>query len=228
LQKVDVLFFSDLPGGHAPFEHGDLRVVFHRLSRSNDLPPAEENLWAFVDWVLPDISGLELCRRLRCNSLTAEAHITMLLDEDGDTDARRRALKAGADDYMVGQVSRAAILDRILSVNLQEPNDVSGRLLSLGELVIDLAAFRACWRGRPIPLTPNEFYLLSFLVKHPGRVFTRAQLIAALGKQEPALQSRTVDVWMGRLRRALQAAGVGDPLRTVRSQGYLLEQPGAH
>lgn len=202
-----------------------MKVVFHRLSRTNDLPVVDENLWAFVDWILPEISGLELCRRLRCNPLTAKAHVTICLDENGDADARRRALKAGADDYLVQPVARSAILDRILSSSFHGADDQGSRALSFGELTIDLAAFQACWRGRPIPLTANEFCLLSFLVKHPGQVFTRGQLVAALGRQETSVQKRTVDVWMGRLRRALQAAGVHDPVRTVRSRGYMIEQP---
>jgi two-component system phosphate regulon response regulator PhoB len=92
-------------------------------------------------------------------------------------------------------------------------------------LSVNIAAFRARIDGKPVDLMPNEFRLLRFLVEHPGRVFTRSQLIAALGKQDPPIDERTVDVWIGRLRRALRSAGGGDMLRTVRSLGYVLDQP---
>jgi len=224
MRHIDILLTGDLDGGTGAFAHGELEVTFHRLTRLGDLPLLEGALWAFVEWVLPDISGLEMCRRLRCDPLTAQAHITMILDED-DQEARRRALRTGADDYMVGPVSRAALLDRVLSLKLHEAGDGLPRALSLGGLTIDLAAFQARWQGRPVPLMPNEFRLLRYFVEHPGRVFTRSQLIAALGKQEPPVDERTVDVWIGRLRRALRAAGAGNPLRTVRSLGYVFDVP---
>jgi len=224
MRHIDILITNELDGGIAPFTHGDLQVAFHKLDRSGDLPLLDGALWAFVDWVLPEISGLELCRRLRCDPLTAQAHVTMILEED-DQEARRRALRTGADDYMVGPINRAALLDRVLSLKLNEPGEGALRALALGGLTIDLAAFQARWHGKPVPLMPNEFRLLRYFVEHPGRVFTRSQLISALGKQEPAVDERTVDVWIGRLRRALRAAGAGNPLRTVRSLGYVFDVP---
>ena len=224
MRHIDVLLTSPLAGAMAPFAHGDLQVSMHQWSGLNGLPLIEGSLWAFVDWVLPNISGLELCRRLRCEPLTAQAHITMLVDED-DADSRRRALRAGADDYLIGPLTRGAILDRVLAANRLQFDEGAVRVLSLGELTVDIAAFQSRWRGKAIALMPNEFRLLRYLVEHPGRVFTRSQLIAALGKQEPPVDERTVDVWIGRLRRALRAAGAGDPLRTVRSLGYVLDTP---
>jgi two-component system, OmpR family, phosphate regulon response regulator PhoB len=222
MRHIDILLTSDIEGGSAPFHHGELEAVFHKWTNLGELPLLEGALWAFVDWVLPDLSGLEVCRRLRCDPLTAQAHITMILDED-DPEARRRALRTGADDYMVGPVNRAALLDRVLSLQLRDHEAGAMRAVTLGNLTIDLAAFQARWIGRPIPLMPNEFRLLRYFVEHPGRVFTRSQLIAALGKQEPPVDERTVDVWIGRLRRALRAAGAGNPLRTVRSLGYVFD-----
>ena len=224
MRQIDILLTSEISGGSNPFTHSELQINFHSWSKLGYLPLIDGTIWAFVDWVLPEISGLEICRRLRCDPLTAQAHITMILDEDDD-DARRRALRAGADDYLIGPVNRAGLLDRVLSVKLPNYDDGSQRALELGELKVDVAAYQARWMGRPIPLMPNEFRLLRFFVEHPGRVFTRSQLIAALGKQEPAIDERTVDVWIVRLRRALRKAGAGDPLRTVRSLGYILDQP---
>jgi two-component system phosphate regulon response regulator PhoB len=124
---------------------------------------------------------------------------------------------------MVGPIGRAALLDRVLSLQLSAHEASALRVVTLGGLTIDLAAFQARWQTRPIPLMPNEFRLLRYFAEHPGRVFTRSQLISALGKQEPQLDERTVDVWIGRLRRALRAAGAGNPLRTVRSLGYVFD-----
>lgn len=222
MRRIDILLTSDLAGGIAPFTHGELELTFHRWSRLDELPLLEGSLWAFVDWVLPDISGLEVCRRLRCDRLTAEAHVTMILEDD-DPEAKRRALRTGADDYMLGPVDRTALLDRVLAVKVGDQETISLRAVQQGDLTIDLPAFQARWQGKPVPLMPNEFRLLRYFVEHPGRVFTRAQLISALGKQEPPVDERTVDVWIGRLRRALRAAGAGNPLRTVRSLGYVFD-----
>ena len=106
--------------------------------------------------------------------------------------------------------------------NATVPADTPSRLRH-GELVVDLAAFAARWQGRVIALRPNEFRLLAHFVAHPDQVFSRADLIASLGKDGDLLDERTVDVWTGRLRRALREHGVPDPLRTVRSLGYVLD-----
>jgi two-component system phosphate regulon response regulator PhoB len=222
MRHIDILLTSDVEGGLAPFRHGELEAVFHKWTDLGELPLLEGALWAFIDWVLPEISGLEVCRRLRCDPLTAQAHITMILDED-DQESRRRALRTGADDYMVAPIDRAALLDRVLSLQLRDHDAGAVRAVTLGNLTIDMAAFQARWQGKPIPLMPNEFRLLRYFVEHPGRVFTRSQLISALGKQEPPVDERTVDVWIGRLRRALKVAGAGNPLRTVRSLGYVFD-----
>lgn len=222
MQRIDILLTGDLVGGFAPFRHADLELVLHRWSNPAQLPLIEGSLWAFVDWVLPDMSGLELCRRLRCDPVTTTAHITVVLEED-DLEDRKRALRTGADDYIVGPLTRTALLDRVLSGHTVEHGEANGRKVSLGDLTIDIPAFQARWQGKAIALMPNEFRLLRYFVEHPGRVFTRVQLISALGKQEPAIDERTVDVWIGRLRRALKAVGAGNPLRTVRSLGYVFD-----
>lgn len=223
-QHIDILLTSDLHGGMEPFAEGEFDIRFHMWTGRFEPSLLDGAPWAFVDWVLPDISGLEICRRLRCDPLTAQTHITMVLEED-EVDDRRRALRAGADDYLVGPLNRADLLDRVLAIKLNDSKMDVPQGTSLGDLAIDIAAFRARWRGKVIPLMPNEFRLLRYFIEHPGRVFTRSQLIAALGKQEPPLDERTVDVWIGRLRRALRSAGAGDPLRTVRSLGYVLDHP---
>ena len=221
-QRIDILVTTEPDGGTAPFEHDRLKIAFHRHAAGQQLPLIEGELWAFVDWVMASGSGLELCRRLRDDPATVRARIVMVLDED-DLEARRRALRAGADDYVVGPVSRSQVLDRVLASGAALRDAGNLHIVALGELSVDLVAFQARWRGAPLVLMPNEFRLLRYLVEHPGRVFSRPALIAALGKQEPPLDERTVDVWIGRLRRALRTAGAGEPLRTVRSLGYVLD-----
>lgn len=224
MQNIEILVTSDLPGGMAPFNHDGFTARFHRLSRLSELPLMEGSIMAFVDWLLPEISGLEMCRQLKFSPLTAHAHITMILAED-DPEERRRALRAGADDYIDGPVSREKLLDRVLAGNQRHLAVSTSPILALGDLKMNLSAFQVRWCNTPVPLMPVEFRLLRFFLEHPHRVFTRAQLLTALGKQDKAVDERTIDVRIGRLRRALHNAGAGSPLRTVRSIGYILDVP---
>ncbi|SFG15419.1 two-component system, OmpR family, phosphate regulon response regulator PhoB [Novosphingobium sp. CF614] len=222
MRRIDILLASELSGGLSAFRHDEFDVILHRWTDFTELPLIEGALWIFIDWVLPEMSGLELCRRLRADPLTAHAHVTMVLEEDNLED-RKRALRMGADDYMAGPLTRTALLDRVLGSSLGEQDNGGIRVVMQGDLMVDVAAFQARWQGKPIPLMPNELRLLRYFIEHPGRVFSRTQLIAALGKQEPPVDERTVDVWIGRLRRALKSAGAGNPLRTVRSLGYVFD-----
>lgn len=202
------------------------RMPALRVLTTGAQPPArrqEGRTWCFVDWLLPDLSGLEMCRRLRDAPATAHSHITMVLDED-DTEARRRALRAGADDYVLAPLTADLLLDRLRQYR-GPAGTVPAPRLAHGGLTLDLAAYQARWQGRPVPLRPNEFKLLAHFIEHPDRVLTRADLIALLGKDRAAIDERTVDVWVGRLRRGLKAHGAPDLLRTVRSLGYVLDSP---
>lgn len=179
-------------------------------------------LWCFVDWLLPDISGLEMCRRLREAPLTQHSHITMVLEE-GDAEARRRALRAGADDYLIGPLSPDRLTERLAQYQDAEQRPPSRARLVHGDLVIDLAAHQARYRGAAVILRPNEFRLLAHFIENPDQVFSRTGLIDQIGKDAGVIDKRTVDVWVGRLRRALSLHRVPDPLRTVRSLGYVLD-----
>ena len=129
MRQIDILLTGELAGGQDNFSHGDLRVVFHTWQGNAPLPLLDGRPWAFVDWVLPELSGLELCRRLRCDTQTEQAHVTMVLEED-EPETKRRALRAGADDYIVGPIDRGLVLDRVLSVQLPE-HEAPGRTLKL-------------------------------------------------------------------------------------------------
>ena len=224
MDVVNIFLTDRMAAALDDFVHADKRFVFDRLDAAGPRRLVEGPVWAFVDWVMEDLAGLEMCRRLRADPRTRDAHITMVLEED-DQEDRRRALRAGADDYIVGPLDRTSVLDRVLALQSQQQARSSASRFELGELTIDMAALQARWAGRPIALRPNEFRLLRFLAENPNRVLTRQELIAGLGKQEPSIDERTVDVWIGRLRRALKTAGAGNPLRTVRSLGYVFDAP---
>ena len=213
LTNVDVEAFED-------FEHDGRRYVFERLSPDGPSRLADGPVWVFVDWVMDEMSGLEMCRRLRADGRLADAHVTIVLEGECE-DERRRALRAGADDYMVAPLDRTRVLDRVLAVNAPGGQRRATQMIEEGDLRIDLGALQARWVGKPLSLQPNEFRLLRFLVENPDRVLSRPALIAGLGKQEPPIDERTVDVWIGRLRRALKSVGAGHKLRTVRSMGYV-------
>lgn len=189
-----------------------------------DIPdaPFDGPLWCFVDWLLPELSGLEMVRRLREAKATRHGHITMVL-EGGDPEDQRRALRAGADDYLVGPLSPAKLAERLELYDAAEPVAPARARLVHGDLTLDLAAHQVRLRGQPLTLRPNEFRLLAHFIAHPDQVFSRAALIERIGKDSEAIDERTVDVWIGRLRRSLTAHGAADPLRTVRSLGYVLD-----
>ena len=222
MDVVNIFLTSELGESLDDFVHDDRRFTFDRLGPDGPRRLVEGPMWAFVDWVLPDIAGLEMCRRLRADARTADAHITIVLEED-DAEDRRRALRAGADDYLVGPLTRTAVLDRVLALQSRGAERHATCRFEAGALTIDMAALQARWAGEPITLRPNEFRLLRFFAENPNRVLTREDLINGLGKREPAIDERTVDVWVGRLRRAIKAAGGGNPLRTVRSLGYVFD-----
>ena len=146
----------------------------------------------------------------------------MVLD-DNDVASRKRALEAGADDYMVGPLTRQVVLDRIMARDpaLAAKNSVDQ--LEFGPLVINTQAYRAYWNDEVIEVTPIEFRLLRLFAENANRTLSRREIVDSLGKHEENIHERTVDVWIGRLRKAILAAGGGNPLRTVRYVGYVLD-----
>ena len=222
MDVINIFLTGELGESLDDFVHDQRRFTFDRLGPDGPRRLVEGPMWAFVDWVMDDLAGLEMCRRLRADPRTADAHVTMVLEED-DAEDRRRALRAGADDYVVGPLTRTAVLDRVLALQARGAERHATQRFEAGALTIDMAALQARWAGQPIPLRPNEFRLLRFFAENPNRVLTREDLIGGLGKREPPIDERTVDVWIGRLRRAIKAAGGGNPLRTVRSMGYVFD-----
>jgi two-component system phosphate regulon response regulator PhoB len=224
MHRITILTTHPGGGEFEPFSHGEMTFAFEHLSAGGPRKLIEGPGWAFIDWIIPELSGLEMCRRLRADSRTAGAHITMVLEHD-DPEDRRRTMRAGADDYMIGPVSRQAMLDRILVLQSEGiPRDPL-RIIEFGALQLDLGAVQARWGRRLIPLSEKGFRLLRYLVENPNRVISRGEIIEALGKGGDPDHLRTVDVWIKRLRTGLKQAGAGHLLRTVKGRGYVLDEP---
>lgn len=222
METVNIFVTDPMGDAFDDFVHGDTRFTFAAVGPRGPRRLADGPPWVFIDWVLPDLSGLEMCRRLRADPRTSDAHVTLVLEQD-DQEDRRRALRAGADDYILGPLDRSVVLDRVLALYAGQRHRQALQQIEFGELVIDLAAQQARWRKAPIALRPNEFRLLRFLAKNANRVLSRPELIAGLGKNSAPTDLRTVDVWIKRLRLGLRTVGAGHLLRTVQNKGYVLD-----
>ena len=180
-----------------------------------------------LDWMLPEISGLELCRQLRSRTKTRNLPIIMLTARGEEAD-RIRGLDTGADDYITKPFSMTELLSRVRAVLRRIRPALAEDIVVYGELEVDRATHRVKRSGRDIPLGPTEFRLLDHLLQHPGRVFSRGQLLDAIWGTDVYVDERTVDVHIGRLRKALNAKGERDPIRTIRSTGYALDDQFPH
>jgi two-component system, OmpR family, phosphate regulon response regulator PhoB len=175
-----------------------------------------------LDWMLPQLSGLELCRRLRRRPGTAHLPIIMLTARGEEPD-RLRGLDTGADDFITKPFSPAELIARVRAVLRRVRPAFAEQLLSFHDLRMDLAAHRVHRGEREVHLSPTEFRLLRHFLEHPGRVFSRAQLLDRVWGSDLEIELRTVDATIRRLRRALNAGGEADLLRTVRAEGYSLD-----
>ena len=178
-----------------------------------------------LDWMLPKISGIEVCRRLRSKNETRNIPMIMLTARAEETD-RIRGLETGADDYMVKPFSMNELVARIKAVLRRIRPALVEDTVTFGDIMIDRSAHRVSRDGKEVHLGPTEFRLLDHLIQHPGRVFSREQLLNAVWGSDVFVEARTVDVHVGRLRKALSKDGLKNPIRTVRSAGYALEMPG--
>jgi two-component system, OmpR family, phosphate regulon response regulator PhoB len=175
-----------------------------------------------LDWMLPKVSGVEVCRRLRARPETRALPIIMLTARGEETD-RIRGLDTGADDYVVKPFSMSELAARIRAVLRRIRPGLAEDTLHHGDIVVDRVAHRVRRADKEIHLGPTEFRLLDYLMQHPGRVFSREQLLNAVWGSDVYVEARTVDVHIGRLRKALSQTVEGDPIRTVRSAGYSLD-----
>ena len=173
-----------------------------------------------LDWMLPGLSGIELCRRIRARRETERLPVIMLTarGEEGD---RVRGLATGADDYIVKPFSVPELLARVRALlRRSKPS----HMLTAGDIELDRETHRVRRAGKELHLGPTEFKLLEFLMQSPGRVFTREQLLNGVWGHDVYIDERTVDVHVGRLRKAINRPRKPDPIRTVRGAGYSFDE----
>ena len=176
-----------------------------------------------LDWMLPGASGLEICRWLRAREATRDLPVIMLTAR-GEEGERVRGLSTGADDYVVKPFSVPELMARVRSLlRRARPERIAARL-KCGDISLDRETRRVRRGERDIHLGPTEFRLLEYLMQKPGRVFSRSQLLDALWDLAADIDERTVDVHIGRLRKALVRGRDRDPIRTVRGAGYSLDE----
>ena len=179
-----------------------------------------------LDWMLPHVSGIELCRRLRRRSETANVPIIMLTARAEEAD-RLRGLNTGADDYVTKPFSVDELIARMRAVLRRIRPAFAEARLTVADLTMDLAARRVMRGGREVHLSPTEFRLLRQLLERPGRVLSRDQLLDLVWGHDQEVEPRTVDATIRRLRRALNQGGRPDLLRTVRASGYAIDDSDA-
>ncbi len=179
-----------------------------------------------LDWMLPKVSGIEVCRRLRARPETRNVPILMLTARGEESD-RVRGLDTGADDYIIKPFSMTELSARIRAVLRRIRPGLAEDRLEFVDIVMDRVSHRVRRAGREVHLGPTEFRLLDYLMQHPGRVFSREQLLDAVWGSDVYVEARTVDVHIGRLRKALNLDSEMDPIRTVRSAGYSLDSEAA-
>src|SRR6266404_8015168 len=177
---------------------------------------------ALIDWMLPGLSGIELIRRLRARPETQSLPIIMLTARGEETE-RVRGLATGADDYIVKPFSVPELLARVRGLLRRASPERLATVLAFGDIELDREKRRVARSGRPIDLGPTEYRLLEFFLEHPGRVFSREQLLDSVWGRDIYIDERTVDVHIGRLRKLLNPGREQDPIRTVRGAGYALD-----
>lgn len=175
-----------------------------------------------LDWMLPNVSGIEVCRQLRQKSETRTMPVIMLTAKGEESD-RVRGLETGADDYIVKPFSPAELTARIKAVLRRAHPEQAGDTLAYADIEMDLVSHRVSRHGKAIKLGPTEFRLLRSFLEKPGRVFSREQLLDKVWGRDIYVELRTVDVHIRRLRKALNTENETDLIRTVRSAGYSLD-----
>jgi two-component system phosphate regulon response regulator PhoB len=174
-----------------------------------------------LDWMLPNVSGIEVCRRLKARSETRNVPIIMLSARSEEVD-RVRGLETGADDYVIKPYSVVELMARVRTQLRRVRPSTVGVVLEYGDIRLDPESHRVYRADAPLKLGPTEFRLLSTFMEKPGRVWSREQLLDRVWGRDIYVDTRTVDVHIGRLRKALMQNGGDDPLRTVRGAGYAL------
>jgi two-component system phosphate regulon response regulator PhoB len=175
-----------------------------------------------LDWMIEGLSGIEVCRRLRRMPETQNVPIIMLTAR-GEEEDRVRGLETGADDYVTKPFSPRELVARVGAVLRRVRPALAGEALAFADIEMDTVGHKVRRAGQAVPLGPTEFRLLRHFLEHPGWVFSRERLLDAVWGHDSDIESRTVDVHIRRLRRAINLPGMPDVIRTVRSAGYSLD-----
>jgi len=176
-----------------------------------------------LDWMLPNLSGIEICRRLRRESSTRNIPIIMLTARTEESD-RIRGLDTGADDYITKPFSPRELIARINAILRRIRPALSGETLEYAGIIMDTASHKVTRDGSALHLGPTEYRMLKHFMENPGRVFSREQLLDSVWGNDIYVESRTVDVHIRRLRKALNTDDAPNIIRTVRSAGYALDK----
>ncbi len=176
-----------------------------------------------LDWMLPGLSGIEICRWIRARAESRDIPVIMLTAR-GEEEDRIRGLDTGADDYLTKPFSIPELTARVRALLRRARPTLSAEVATFGDLMLDRETRRVRRAEREVHLGPTEFRLLDCLIQRPGRVFSREQLLDLVWGRDVYVEARTVDVHVGRLRKALNRRGERDPIRTVRAAGYALDE----
>jgi two-component system, OmpR family, phosphate regulon response regulator PhoB len=221
-----VLVVDDEPAQRAMLTY-NLNAAGYRTTTAADGEQALEVIAeqepdiVLLDWMLPRVSGIEVCRRIKARANARDIPIIMVSARTEEQD-RIRGLETGADDYVVKPYSINELIAR-LKANLRRSRPASvGQVLVVGDLEMDAESHRVTRAGQTLKLGPTEYRILATFMERPGRVWSREQLLDRVWGRDIYVDARTVDVHIGRLRKALCALGGEDPIRTVRGAGYAL------
>lgn len=219
-----VLLVEDEPSQRAVLSYNLMREGYQVTEASDGeeammLVEEQEFDLVLLDWMLPELSGIEICRRLKRHKRTKDIPVIMLSARAEDVD-KVRGLDTGADDYLAKPYSLPELQARIRSHLRRFRATAAGETVTVGDIALDPLSHRVQRAGADITLGPTEFRLLATLMERPGRVWSRDQLLDRVWQTSPDTETRTVDVHIGRLRKALNLTGAPDPIRTVRGSGY--------
>ena len=226
MERPSILVVEDEPAQLEVLAYNLEAEGFRVLSATNGdealmLVEEEAPDLVLLDWMLPHVSGIEVCRRLKARVRTREMPVILLSARSDELD-RVRGLETGADDYVVKPYSVLELLARIRAQLRRARPTAMGQRLEVGDLVLDAGTHRVERGGTTLKLGPTEFRLLATFMERPGRVFSREQILDRVWGRDVEVDARTIDVHVGRLRKALTQFGGDDPVRTVRGVGYAI------
>ncbi len=213
--QVEMLRYNLESEGFRTITAGDGEEALLRLEE-------DEPDLVILDWMLPAVSGIEVCRRIRARDHSRNMPIIMVTAR-GEEDDRVRGFDIGADDYVVKPFSPAEMMARVRAVLRRTRPELAADQLECGDITMNLSTQRVTRDGRSVHLSPTEFRLLRAFLERPGHVFSRETLLNKVWGRTTDLELRSVDVQIGRLRKALKGDTERDPIRTVRGGGYAID-----